>query len=195
MNETFSVTFDEDYLSHHGILKQKWGHRNGPPYPLSKSAYSAAEKKANGVTSRASSPKFSSAKLNKPEPKKGIKINSSKGVDLKELAQPSKGKLDIDTLHRGTIAINNTINAAKVLNNNVDKMIPKKENKEDLSRMSDQELKAKLNRLNMEKQYNQLTSKDTTRGTEYVREALEIAGGVAGLTLAGIEVARFIKGK
>ena len=33
-------------LSHHGILNQKWGVRNGPPYPLRGGDYSAAEKRA-----------------------------------------------------------------------------------------------------------------------------------------------------
>lgn len=35
-----------DYLAHHGILGQKWGRRNGPPYPLDGSDHSASEKKA-----------------------------------------------------------------------------------------------------------------------------------------------------
>ena len=36
----------ELYLSHHGILGQKWGQRNGPPYPLSGGDYSPSERKA-----------------------------------------------------------------------------------------------------------------------------------------------------
>lgn len=35
----------KSYLMHHGILGQKWGKRNGPPYPLKPSDHSAAEKK------------------------------------------------------------------------------------------------------------------------------------------------------
>lgn len=34
------------YLEHHGILGQKWGKKNGPPYPLGASDHSAREKKA-----------------------------------------------------------------------------------------------------------------------------------------------------
>lgn len=33
-------------LKHHGILNQKWGVRNGPPYPLRGGDYSPSEKKA-----------------------------------------------------------------------------------------------------------------------------------------------------
>lgn len=34
------------WLCHHGIKGQKWGKRNGPPYPISPGDHSAAEKKA-----------------------------------------------------------------------------------------------------------------------------------------------------
>lgn len=36
-------------LSHHGIKGQKWGVKNGPPYPLKQSSKSKAEKKAETV--------------------------------------------------------------------------------------------------------------------------------------------------
>lgn len=36
----------ENYLAHHGILGMKWGHQNGPPYPLGSGDHSASERKA-----------------------------------------------------------------------------------------------------------------------------------------------------
>jgi len=36
----------EQFLMHHGILGQKWGIQNGPPYPLDSSDHSVSEKKA-----------------------------------------------------------------------------------------------------------------------------------------------------
>lgn len=42
------------YIAHHGILGQKWGKRNGPPYPLDAEDHSAAEKLAAGLKRQSS---------------------------------------------------------------------------------------------------------------------------------------------
>lgn len=198
MSETYSVTFDEEYLMHWGIKGMRWGDRNGPPYPLNKSEYSMAEKRANGIKPKTSSPKFSGKEFHVPESRKVYSSSKSDdaGSKVKPAASKTSKKISVNDVEKGTRAANNLINAANRLNNSIEKSLPnKKSNSPDLSKMSDDELRKRINRLNMEKQYSKLTEKDTTRGTEYVREALEIAGGIAGLTLTGIEVYKFVKHK
>ena len=46
MNHYHRAYSGESYLYHHGIRGQKWGVRNGPPYPLGSGAHSASERKA-----------------------------------------------------------------------------------------------------------------------------------------------------
>lgn len=51
------VTYEDSYsleLYHHGIRGQRWGRKNGPPYPLDAADHSAAEKKAGWRKSLAS---------------------------------------------------------------------------------------------------------------------------------------------
>lgn len=50
----YEIKYNEE-LAHHGIIGQKWGHRNGPPYPLDASAHSKAEKEAMSSKSGSSS--------------------------------------------------------------------------------------------------------------------------------------------
>jgi len=42
------MEYNDNYLAHHGILGQKWGKRNGPPYPLKSGAHTNAEKTGRG---------------------------------------------------------------------------------------------------------------------------------------------------
>lgn len=57
-------------LRHHGILGQKWGKRNGPPYPLKPSARSSAEKRAARKR-----PKKSEAQIESEHAKRSDMVN------------------------------------------------------------------------------------------------------------------------
>lgn len=68
-----------EYLSHHGILGQKWGKRNGPPYPLGSGDHSVSEKKAGWQKSLSANQKNTNRKKEKtgglsPSTKKKIAI-------------------------------------------------------------------------------------------------------------------------
>lgn len=43
-----------DYLAHHGIIKQKWGVRRGPPYPLARTSDGRLNAKAQAAAKRRS---------------------------------------------------------------------------------------------------------------------------------------------
>lgn len=47
--------------------------------------------------------------------------------------------------------------------------------KTDVKELSDKELRARLNRLNMEKQYNQLASADVGKGKSFVNKSMKVA--------------------
>ncbi len=100
--EAFSEDIDGgvDWLEHHGILGQKWGKENGPPYPLGSGDHSSGEKsaaKAAGVSVGSDSGKGSieNVKKSKPKKKKPLTpeekreqaLNAAKSGDKKKIAK------------------------------------------------------------------------------------------------------------
>lgn len=62
----------------------------------------------------------------------------------------------------------------------------KAHNSRSVKSMSDAELRSRLNRLQMEKQYNQLSGKSVNRGKDFVSKSLKLATGVATVTSTAI---------
>lgn len=85
-------------LYHHGIAGQKWGKRNGPPYPLSAGAHSASEKKAGWRKSLDKGSSGSAVReLNRLDKKKATfrydeNAASIKGSKYKTKAEKAKNK-------------------------------------------------------------------------------------------------------
>lgn len=73
-------------LYHHGVLGQKWGVRNGPPYPLSSSSHSSSEKKA-GWRKSLNAGKTTAKKKKKSPPKADVKARISKAIEEKKKGQ------------------------------------------------------------------------------------------------------------
>lgn len=57
-----------------------------------------------------------------------------------------------------------------------------------IKQMTDDDLRRTVNRLNLEKQYSDLTRKDTTSGFEKVKDILAIVGSVSAITVAGVNL-------
>ena len=64
----------------------------------------------------------------------------------------------------------------------------KAHNSKSVKSMSDAELRNRLNRLQMEKQYSQLSSTDVNRGKEYVSKTLKVAGTIATATSTALTI-------
>ena len=64
----------------------------------------------------------------------------------------------------------------------------KAHNSKSVKSMSDTELRNRLNRLQMEKQYSQLSSTDVNRGKEYVSKTLKVAGTIATATSTALTI-------
>ena len=64
----------------------------------------------------------------------------------------------------------------------------------DLSSMTDKELQQRINRLNMEQQYQRLTSSnETSKGRQFVDDVLSVGGSALAVTSSALAIALSIK--
>lgn len=84
------------------------------------------------------------------------------------------------------------VKEAKNINNSVSN-IRSTAKKKDLSKMTDQELRDRVNRMNLEQQFSQLSSNKVSKGESYVRNTLEIAGSTLAVASSAIAIAVGIK--
>lgn len=119
---------ENDELYHHGVKGQKWGERNGPPYPLESNVSKSNAKR-----------KFDTGKITEKAKSAANSIKKSvKSVtdSAKEKAAERKEKSD----------------AEKERKKEVEEQTSAK--KKDPSKMTNDELKEAISRMNLEKAYN-----------------------------------------
>ena len=120
-----------------------------------------------------------SARYGPPENNKRYKIKNAKSSQLNSVRNMSTHSSNIT---KEGVNINKSIGDIKSTRR-----------KEDLSLLSDDDLKAKINRMNLEQQYVNLNSGQISKGQSYARSTLEIAGSVLAIGSSAVGIALAVK--
>lgn len=161
---------DNNELRHWGVRGMKWGVRR--------------YQNKDGSLTNAGQKRYERDQKENAGKKKGNKVGA---------ADPNRWvKEDLDRTKKLTDASSNMTKELKKINENSIKSKPK--TKMDLSNMSDKEMRDKINRAFLEKQYNDMFApQKTSKGREYVTRALETAGSVLAVTSSALGIALAIK--
>lgn len=127
---------DGNELYHHGILGMRWGHKNGPPYPIGAGGHSASEEKAGWKKSLSSASEAVKSGARKTA---GAAKAGARGA-IKGTKRAVK-ELDNARLKRAEV------NSRKVKRNKLNASV---------KRMSDDELNARIRRIENEDKYKKL---------------------------------------
>ena len=151
MNNSYIVTRvgdDNDYISHHGVLGMKWGHR--------KVEYTPKHDRPN-------TPSTKSETIRNLNASKNILDSSSK--ILQETRKVSRS-LDQQKTYKPM----------------------------DLSSMTDQQLRDRINRSNLENQYTRMFGEEqVSRGKQYTDRVLELTGTSLAIGSSALAIALAIK--
>ena len=161
----------ENELYHHGIKGMKWGVRR---YQNSDGSLTAAGKKRydRDIRENDARKKENRIKIDGPDADRWVK------EDLRR----SKATID---------GASSMINQAGRM---LDKNYKKKQSEIDLSNMTDKQLRDRINRSNLEKQYIDMFAPETTsKGRRYAKAVLETAGTVLAVGSSALGIALSIK--
>lgn len=166
----------DEYIIHYGVKGMKWGVRKdnynvkkGPALTTGSNGYSNPV--ASGIN------KFIA----------GGHPEASRRSSGKTEEQKKKSNENTEKAIKGMNALGKT---SKSGSSAAKKIGEATRTREDLSQMSDAELQKRVNRMNLERNYDSLTQYDTKSGWEKASEILDIAGDVV---MIGVGIATIYK--
>lgn len=161
---------NDNELMHYGILGMKWGvrryqNKDGGLTPAGKKRYDRDVRENNAKK------KDNRINIDGPDPHRWVKEDTKRRKEV----------------------VDSTSNAVKQASQILDK-VPKKRKSMDLSKMSDQQLRERINRANLEKQYTDMFAPETvSKGRKYAKATLDTAGTVLAIGSSALGIALAIK--
>ena len=165
-------------LAHHGIKGQKWGVRR---FQNKDGSYTDAGKKR--------------AKQQKEEPEPLSDEELAKRVRRLTM-EKSYARLSKEATPQSRLDTSDLVTQAKKLNQQLSSTSKQQRPRLDLTQMTDKELRDRINRELLERQYSDMFARPETvsRGRDYVTETLETAGAVLAVGSSALNIALAIKG-
>jgi hypothetical protein len=164
---------NKDELKHYGILGMKWGvrryqNKDGTLTPAGKKRYN------QDIRTNLSKKKGSRIDTSTPDPKRWVKED----IERKKKITDASSKL-VTQLQ------------------NIEKETSMKTTKMELSKMTDKEMRDRINRELLERQYAGLfgseNASNISKGREFVKNTLDVAGTTLALTGSALSIALAIK--